>query len=221
MKIIEITGQPYSGKTYLFDKLQKKFTDKNIIFYNKKRKLFNRLLFFIFNFHKIKKTDHILINNSISIIKNNNISLYWKILLIINTYEKIINYRCIEKKYFNTKKIIIVDEGLTHIPYNLTDYNKFDKRKLLITLNLICKYDQINIILINNKKIRRDFLKKKYHKRLETTDIKKELFLKFNKQIDHYMNNNFKNKKKKIIKVNNQLNCYSNDIQNIKKFLNE
>ena len=35
------------------------------------------------------------------------------------------------------------------------------------------------------------------------------------------MNNNFKNKKKKIIKVNNQLNCYSNDIQNIKKFLNE
>ena len=71
MKIIEITGQPYSGKTYLFDNLQKKLTHNNIIFYNKKRRLFYRLLFFIFNFYKIKKSDFILIKNSISIINTN------------------------------------------------------------------------------------------------------------------------------------------------------
>ena len=221
MKIIEITGQPYSGKTYLFDNLQKKLTHNNIIFYNKKRRLFYRLLFFIFNFYKIKKSDFILIKNSISIINTNNHSLYWKILLIINIYEKIINYRYLKRKYIDTKKIIIVDEGLTHIPYNLTDYNKFNKKKLLSILTLICKYDQINIIHINNKQINSDFLKKKYHKRLEATDIKKELFLKFNKQIDDYMSNNFKNKNNKIIKINNQFNSNSNDIQNIKKFLNE
>ncbi len=123
--IIELTGIPGAGKSTILKHLSVKTVDPNVVFnvesyilknsyFSIKGKFYFELLVFA-NLLKLKKEDRILIRKSISLIQKSKNTLFHKVNIIRNIVKKLIIYRYIQER----DEIFFIDEGVSHIPFNL------------------------------------------------------------------------------------------------------
>ncbi len=192
MKIIEITGVAGAGKSYILKRLLKNrytISDEQII------KRYNiRDIYLLYLFFKSKNALDIL-KVLFKISKELNMSLYDKFNFIRNSIKKIGKNYYFKSINFIDNRVVIVDEGISHIYQNIVTTKVQNNLKILILLNefisLIDKPDEVIIVDAPTKTIV-DRLKKRGHKRLRDSDDI-ELFVKNSKKnlsiIDKKFNN--------------------------------
>ncbi|MCF6158844.1 MAG: hypothetical protein E3K32_09790 [wastewater metagenome] len=196
--IIEITGEPGVGKTTvlreIYDKIKSKpilFSDDLVLKHFKlnfiapvflRRILTDILLFLMFlpHFKKYKA----LLFSTIKGLKDTNESKRFKMNILRNTILKFGRFEFISK-YF-TQKIVLVDEGISHIPFNLIDYTgrrNIDPESIFTPLATVVS--QIKVIILHQKLINISHrLARRGHKRIKQgKDYSLEQFLHRNSQL--------------------------------------
>jgi dephospho-CoA kinase len=174
--IIELTGIPGAGKSTVLNSLINSSNKHKYIFDIKKYILrnwifsINSTIFYDFVlFTKIfllKRSDIDMLKYIFYIIRNSKNTLFHKINILRNILKKIIIYRFIENK----NEIFFIDEGVSHIPFNVfVDINKtLDEKRIYKLLEMIPTVDILLIIdapddILIKRVIKRG---KKGHKRI-------------------------------------------------------
>ena len=177
--LIELTGHPCSGKTYILNKSQFKtlvFKKYSGIF--KLSKLFFLTIYYILIDKLIRDIFHIVLIS--------NDSFYLKLVLIFNITDKY--YYSIKLKSVKNKTII--DEGAIHILFNilcndnLLIWDLFDKKNIFQRLPQPKK-----LILLKTKiDVQIERLNKRGHKRMKNIND----FTRITRNISNYIEVNFK-----------------------------
>lgn len=148
MKIVEITGIPGVGKSYFVDK--NKLKPINVLYDNDLIKKFNLTdikLFFIF-FKCKKPISQLKIILKIAVLIE--FSFFDTINFVRNTIKKIG-----KNTYYlsiNNSETVIIDEGISHLYFNVVSVNKNVNKKINILLKALLSYNDIGkIIIIDDK----------------------------------------------------------------------
>ena len=167
MKIIEITGVAGVGKSYILNKLleKKRYTisDMEII---KRYHITDIYLFYLFfrSRNSLK-----LFRIILDITKELNMSIFDKINFVRNTIKKVGKQSYLSNIDFIYDKVVLVDEGISHIYQNIVTGKTQNNLKILILLNkfisLINHPDEV-IVIDAPTPIIVDRLKERGHKRL-------------------------------------------------------
>ena len=176
--LIELTGHPCSGKTYVLNESQfKTLVLKKYSGIFKLPRLFFLTIYFILFDKLFRDIFHlVLISND---------SFYIKLVLIFNITEKY--YYSIKLK--NSKDKLIIDEGAIHILFNVlcTDniliWDLFEKKKIFHRL----PQPQKLILLKTKKDIQIERLKNRGHKRMKNIND----FTRITRNISNYIEMNF------------------------------
>ena len=156
--LIELTGHPCSGKTYVLSESQYKgylFTKYKGAFRN---------IFLVIVAIKFIFTDK-LFRDLLDLVLLSNDSFYIKFILILNIAEKY--YYALKLK--DSKHKLIIDEGAVHILFNLlcTDsplvWDQFEKKRIFSRL----PHPQRLILLKTEENIQIERLKNRGHKRMK------------------------------------------------------
>jgi broad-specificity NMP kinase len=176
VKIIEISGVPGSGKTTFINNIKKILPKGWSVFpidspslpligklINKIKIIFYLFIFLLFE----PRFSYQIIIYISDALKNISETTYTKFYLFINILFKIGHAYFINK--FNNKNGIIIDEGLSHIPFNFLSYNSnhinSDWIELMSFLKKLTK--NINLVIINtNKEEVKKRITNRGHKRL-------------------------------------------------------
>ena len=182
MKIIEITGIAGVGKSYILSKLLKKkkytISDMEII---KRHHITDIYLFYLF--FKTKKSLKIL-RTILDITKELNMSLLDKINFVRNTIKKVGKQSYLSNINFVDDRVVLVDEGISHIYQNVVTGKTQNNLKILILLNKFISLVQLpdEVIIIDApSSIIINRLKNRGHKRLSSC-IDIERFVENSKQ---------------------------------------
>jgi broad-specificity NMP kinase len=182
MKIIEITGTAGVGKSYVLNILTRDkyvVSDMELI---QKYHIYEIYLFYLFF---KSKNSFKLLKVILEITKELNMSLFDKINFIRNTIKKIGKNHYLSNINFIDNRIVLVDEGISHIYQNVITTKTQNNLKILILLNkfisLIDKLpDEVIVVDAYTPTIIKR-LKSRGHKRLK--DVKEiELFVKNSKR---------------------------------------
>jgi broad-specificity NMP kinase len=197
--IVEITGVPGAGKTTLLRKITNS-NDNNIVLFSDDLVLKHLKLDFIeLNLLRRILSDFILLviflqhfNNYRTFMKQ-VMSLLMKnrerILIKINTLRNIIlklgRFQFIEKNFI--QEVVLVDEGISHIPFMLTDYS--GKREIDIDLllePLSAQVSKVKVIILDHEGI----------------DVKRRLHVRGHKRMKKRKSANFLNQ---FVHLNDQV----------------
>lgn len=210
--IIEFTGTPCSGKSFIIEKLLKKIDfSVQVVKKNKYDVFFNIFLFFKYINLLNNGNGKLFLLKWVIVSKN---KLFTKFRLIYNIVKKIVLY----EHYNNKKGIYIFDEGISHIAFNVfinqntddLDLDKFSflQRQLpLIDLIIIVKEKKNNIL---------KRLKNRGHKRFKETPF----FVEKNVEIHEALVSYHKNSKN-FLKISNSQNNINLEIQKLTKLLKQ
>ena len=197
--IFEITGVPGAGKTTLLRKVTKK-NDNNILLFSDDLVLKHFKLDFIeLNLLRRMLSDFILLviffrhfNNYrtfmthvISLLMNNSERILIKINVLRNIFLKLGRFHFIEKNF--VQEVVLVDEGISHIPFNLIDYS--GKRGIDIELlleHLSAQVSKVKVVIIDH----------------ESIDVKRRLNIRGHKRMKKRKSANFLNQ---FAHLNNQV----------------
>jgi len=219
--IVELTGIPGAGKSTVIKGLIDSMDNTKYIFDVRKYILnqykihIDRTYLYDFilllNILKLKKEDLHIIRDSVKIVLNGNNKLFHKINIMRNIVKKFIIYRYIQNK----EKVFFIDEGITHIAFNIfVDIdNKIDEKEIKRFLKNLPKVDKLLVIdaddrILLDRVIQRG---RKGHRRINfDSDGDIELFMKQSRIVLNvikkelkasiYMNIDREIKTKKIIK---------------------
>ena len=172
--IIEFTGIPGSGKSFL----SKKFSDRLITNHylvkkNKYNFFLNLELLFRFTKLILQGNANLFLIKYIFFSKN---SFKIKLKLAYNTIKKI----CLFDKYNKANGIFIFDEGVTHIPFNLLisrSNEKVDIDFLNKIVDTLPKPDLVIFLEADIKLINHRLKKRGHHRINETPDFVKKNIL--------------------------------------------
>ncbi|HHB94887.1 MAG TPA: hypothetical protein ENK88_07055, partial [Campylobacterales bacterium] len=133
MKIIEITGVAGVGKSYILNKLleKKKYTISDMEIINKYHILDIYLVYLFFRTKNSLKLFRIILN----ITKELNMSLLDKINFIRNTIKKVGKQSYLSNINFVDNRVVLVDEGISHIYQNIVTGKTQNNLKILILIN--------------------------------------------------------------------------------------
>lgn len=194
--LIELTGHPCSGKSFMISKsshfsnvLIKK---KSLIYFYK---LF-LLTFFYFFSNKLLREIYFLV-------LIDDYSFYEKIKLILNITDKYYVHNSIK----NLNKTIIIDEGVTHILFNILCTENVKVWNSFINNDIFCRLPKPDtLILVKiDENTQKNRLKERGHKRLNNIDK----FVKVTRKISKYIELNYKGNFRivsNIVDLNNILN---------------
>lgn len=232
LKIIEITGMPCCGKTTIINEI-KDDLDHSVIIYSDRLilslvlkqympssliEIISKIFLLVYLLRHIM-TYWAIIKNILPYIYRMKNSFYEKLYLFVNILVKLARYDFVKNKYKNKfkNKIVLFDEGLSHIVFNLIDYNNFNAiniDSILITMSDMLKYVNL-IILDENRDVILSRLKNRGHKRIVTYSFNEiNNFFECNKIIVESLITS----SCKYFKSTHQLN---GDSQNIKTVLND
>jgi dephospho-CoA kinase len=184
MRIIEITGVAGAGKSYILDKL---IEDRYVV---SDSELMNQYhiggiyLFYLF----LKETNNFkLLQTIFDIAKELNMSLFDRLNFIRNTVKKIGKNRYLSNIEFIDNRVVVIDEGISHIYQNVVTTKTQNNLKILILLNqLISLIDKLpnRVIIVDAHSstiIRR--LKNRGHRRLNSVEEREiEIFVEKSKK---------------------------------------
>jgi len=219
--IVELTGIPGAGKStviqslidsmdntkYIFD-VRKYILDQYKIHLDKTY-LYDFIL--LLNILKLKKEDLRIIRDSAKIVLDGNNKLFHKINILRNIIKKFIIYRYIQNK----EEVFFIDEGITHIAFNIfVDIDKkIDDEEIKRFLKTLPKIDKLIIIDAEDSDLLDRVIKrgKEGHRRINfDSDEDIKLFMKQSRIVLNvikrelkgyiYMNVDRKIKTKEIIK---------------------
>lgn len=152
--IIELTGIPGAGKSTIIESLKNSSEAKEFIFDIQsylldraflplKGKIGYELLLLTYIF-LLKRRDWYLFKYVFSFVKNSGNSFFHKINILRNTLKKLIIYRYIK----NSNKVFFIDEGVSHIPFNVfVDVRKnINNDELKVLLGLLPSIDSLLIV---------------------------------------------------------------------------
>ena len=196
--LVELTGFPCSGKSFIIAN-----SSYNSMILRKYRGIFRTLkLGFLSLFYFINNE---LLRDIYYLIIIDNYSFYEKIKLVLNITEKYYYHN----RFKNINKTIIIDEGVTHILFNIlcTDnlkvWNSFVKKDIFHRLP---KPDML-ILVKTDKQTQKDRLKKRGHKRLNDLDQ----FITITRRISKYIELNYKDKIRTVSNLNELNNILKNE----------
>jgi len=177
--LIEVTGHPCSGKTYILNKSQ----FKNSVF-KKYVGIFRapKLLFLVVYYTFIDE----LVRDLISIVFISKEKAYTKLVLIFNIIDKY-HY---SKKLRSPRDKIMIDEGAIHIIFNLltTDESRVwevtDQKEILHRLPQPGKL----FLVKTSKEIQAERLSKRGHKRMKHAND----FIRITREVSKYIELNFR-----------------------------
>jgi len=201
--IIELSGIPGAGKSTVIKSLIDSMDNTKYIFdvrkyilnqykiHLDKTYLYDFIL--LLNILKLKKEDLRIIRDSAKIVLNGNNKLFHKINILRNIMKKFIIYRYIQNK----EKVFFIDEGITHIAFNIfVDIDKkIDDEKIKYFLKKLPKVDKLIIIDAEDNDLLDRVIKrgKKGHRRINfDSDEDIELFMKQSRIVLHTIKKEFK-----------------------------
>lgn len=180
--IVEITGAPGSGKTTLLHKIGNK-NDINIVLFSDdlvlkrfkldfitpniiRRILSDTVLLLIFlrhfNNHKT------FMRRTVSLLLNNREQVLTKLNVLRNIILKLGRFYFIEKNFVH--EVVLVDEGISHIPFTLIDYSGKTKTDINLILEpLSALMSRVKVIIFD----------------LGSIDIKRRLHIRGHKRIQN------------------------------------
>ncbi|MCK4440924.1 MAG: hypothetical protein KAU90_02895 [Sulfurovaceae bacterium] len=167
MKIIEITGVAGVGKSYILNKLleKKKYTISDMEIIRRYHITDIYLFYLFFRSENSLKLFRIILD----ITKELNMSLFDKINFVRNTMKKVGKQRYLSHIDFVDDRVVLVDEGISHIYQNIVTGKTQNNLKILILLNkfisLIKLPDEVIVIDAPTPLIV-ERLKERGHKRL-------------------------------------------------------
>ena len=167
MKIIEITGVAGVGKSYILNKLleKKKYTISDMEIIRRYHITDIYLFYLFFRSENSLKLFRIILD----ITKELNMSLFDKINFVRNTMKKVGKQRYLSNIDFVDDRVVLVDEGISHIYQNIVTGKTQNNLKILILLNkfisLIKLPDEVIVIDAPTPLIV-ERLKERGHKRL-------------------------------------------------------
>ena len=187
--IIELSGIPGAGKSTVIKSLIDSMDNTKYIFdvrkyilnqykiHLDKTYLYDFIL--LLNILKLKKEDLRIIRDSAKIVLNGNNKLFHKINILRNIMKKFIIYRYIQNK----EEVFFIDEGITHIAFNIfVDINKkIDDEEIKRFLKTLPKVDKLLIIDAEDSDLLDRVIKrgKEGHRRINfDSDEDVELFMK-------------------------------------------
>lgn len=212
--IIEFTGVPGSGKSTIFKELQNSSNLKVSFVENKSNIFYDVYLFIYFMFNIFDTYRYIFVLKKIFTTKN---SLFHKLNICRNIIKKISKFYI----YKNKEGVYIIDEGISHIPFNLfvdSSNSKIISKEVIELLDKLPMTDYIIIIDVDYElSLKR--LKQRGHKRIDFTNVyKMENFLEKTFFVKDILQSYYKNKS--IINNNNALESSIKNIKNIIKDFN-
>lgn len=173
MELIEITGQPCSGKTNFIDRETK--ADKSIKKYDLRRNLAN---FFIGIYYLGYSRTKTLLFWSLK----EDVSFFFKLNIFRNSVIKfsifITNYKL--DKYKNTK--LYVDEGISHLPFL---FLKIDTFKVLKFTNKELLKTKVIFLKSSSQLEIKERLQRRGHKRLRYLSL--NIFVERNMEIEDFL----------------------------------
>ena len=152
--IIELTGIPGAGKSTVLNSLKTLPASKAFVFDIQSYILNNSMLpvkgkigyelVLLTHVFLLKQRDWHLFQHVFSLVKRSGNTFFHKINILRNTLKKLIIYNYIKDQ----NEIFLIDEGVTHIPFNVfVDVNrKINETELNAFLNLIPPVDTLLII---------------------------------------------------------------------------
>ena len=214
MKIIEISGVPGSGKTTMLDSIRTSLPKNWDIFPNDsssnytinilKNKINSFFYLFIFMLFKPFYTFKLIKYLSIYFLKSKE-SIYSSLYLLLNILFKI-SYVFFKIK-FKPKNNVIIDEGISHIPFNMISYKSnqinIDAVKIWSFLKDLTK--NIDVLIL-------DISKKEAHNRIFARGHKR---LKNKEDINNFLNLN--NETINLIKSESQNLFKSSEVINVEQ----
>jgi hypothetical protein len=228
--IVEITGIPGVGKSTLFAKASERIQNRVILFsedmvlkrFNAhllmnpllKRLIADLVLFATFLRHRDKYKEFLFIAAKTALSVKE--SLPFRLNIIRNLILKFGRYEFIRKTYQD--QIIICDEGVSHIPFNLIDYSgrkRLDVEDVLRRLSSVL--GKINVILLERDAHEvQQSLKQRGHKRVsKNSAYSLEQFVKYN----HLLVQNYKSAPEDIFRSRSHILLSSDGERNVETFI--
>jgi dephospho-CoA kinase len=178
MKIIEITGVAGVGKSYILKALLKDkyvVSDVDIL-----RRYSVSDIYLIYLFFRLKGSIKIF-KTILNIARELNMSLLDKLNFIRNTVKKVGKNVYLSNIEFIDNRVVLVDEGISHLYQNVVTPKRQNNLKILILLNkfisMVEKQFPAEVIVVKaSVPTIMERLKQRGHKRLKKGEI--ELFIK-------------------------------------------
>ena len=177
--LIEVTGSPCSGKTYILNKSQyKDFIFKKYIGIFRAPRLFLLVVYYTF----IDK----LVRDILSIVFISNEKAYTKLVLILNIVDKYYY----SNKLRSSRDKIMIDEGAIHILFNLLTTDDLRVWEVTDQKEILHRLPQPEKLFLvrTSMEIQAERLSKRGHKRMKDTND----FIRITREISKYIELNFR-----------------------------
>ena len=186
MNLVEITGQPCSGKstllnTYTFDGIKPQVY---------KQGLFLKLINFIRGLIYLRLKIHLLLSWSLK----EQGSFAFRMNIFRNAVSKFGIFVDLKKNYIDSGQIMIVDEGISHLPF------LFQNTETHLVLELLrSELSDIEVIFLPNpgSSTIKERLKSRGHKRLKYLNV--DSFMSRNRDIECYLIDQYPHLSKNLI----------------------
>ena len=200
--IVEFSGLPGSGKSTIYNELNKNISNVTFIL-NNKFNIINEIYLFIFFLLNIFKTYKYIYLFKI-VVKSEN-SLFDKFNIIRNIIKKISKFLI----YKNQKGVFVFDEGISHIVFNLfvdSSSRDINEKEIKKSFNILPLPDML-FMLSADKSLIIDRLKNRGHKRIKFDDnTKVENFINKSFTIQELIKEEFKKNIEVVEIINNNAN---------------